>query len=148
MDFILAPRLDSYPSEYYYITEKFRKLGFIFPILLIISLIETLLLNINIYIEISLLVSYLLLTHEYFLLKETNNHFNLKFYILRQILNILSSIYPMVYLIENIDKSFSVYIIIFLAPIIIHNLCILYCLLLFIYNKITTEKEEMLYIDV
>lgn len=131
-----SPRLETYYDDFRNITQNFRKIGFIFPILCFILLINTVLYFIPIYIEVLLFISYFLLSYEYFRFGETNNEFDFRFYIMRQIFNISSCVYLIIYLIINIKNHEVIYLFIFLFLIVIHNVCIVYCFVKYIYKYI------------
>lgn len=131
-----SPTLDTYYDDFKNITFNFRKIGFMFPIMCLILFIDTFLNFIPKYIEILLIISYFLLSYEYFRFGETNNQFNFKYYIMRQILNILLCVYPIIYLIINIKSYEVIYLSIFLFLIIIHNVWVVNCFAKYIYKKL------------
>jgi hypothetical protein len=134
-----SPTLETYPSEFSEITKFFRyKFGFIFPIFLFILIINSIFNFISKYIEIIFCITYFLMSYEYFELGKTNNEFNFKFYVLRQIINFACCSYSMVYLIMNIKKSETIYICPFLIPLLIHELYVIFCFANYIKNRCNT----------
>ena len=138
--YIWSPTLETYPSNMQNMVKNFRKIGFIFPILLFILLINVFCEYVSKLSAVLLFICYSIMSYEYFEIKQSNNNFNMKYYLMRQIIIFATSAYIMFFIIVNIKKSKIIFVSIYCILPLIHNICMLYCVFICLINKINKKN--------
>jgi hypothetical protein len=138
--YIWSPTLETYPSEIQFMIKLFRKIGFMFPISLFVLLINGFCQFIPKIPAILLFICYSIMMYEYFEIKQINNNFNMKYYLIRQIIIFAISVYIMFFIIVNIKKGEIIFVSIYYILPLIHNICMLYCAFICSIKKINKKN--------